>query len=53
MVYLITDKELFDLINQITGRIDDEVRGLKSGEGTAGELISDKQIYFIMNRSVT
>ena len=50
---LVTDKELYDRMNQMSGRIDEVVRGLNAGQGTAGQLLQNKELYDNMNRAVT
>jgi phospholipid/cholesterol/gamma-HCH transport system substrate-binding protein len=50
---LLTEKELYDRINALSGRIDKLVEGLQSGEGTAGQLLHDKQLYENMNAAAS
>jgi len=37
----------------LSGRIDKLVEGLQSGEGTAGQLLHDKQLYENMNAAAS
>ena len=47
-----TDRELYDRFNALAGRIDKVVSDLQSGEGTAGRLLQDKQLYENMSAAV-
>ena len=44
-----TDDALFNRLNAVTGRFDELVTRLNAGEGTAGQLLKDKQLYENMN----
>ena len=50
---LLNDKQLYDQINSLTGRMDKLIaaieQGVNSKEGTAGLLLKDKQLYDNMN----
>jgi phospholipid/cholesterol/gamma-HCH transport system substrate-binding protein len=39
-------------MNDLTGRLNDLVTKLNAGEGTAGQLLKDKQLYENMNGAV-
>jgi len=49
---LLTDQQLYDRLNNVTGRVDQLVTGLEAGRGTAGQLLRDQQLYENMNRAV-
>ncbi len=44
-----TDPALFNRLNSVTERLDQLVTNLNAGEGTAGQLLKDKQLYENMN----
>ena len=48
-----TDATLFNRLNSVTERFDQLVTKLNDGEGTAGQLLKDKQLYENMNGAVT
>ena len=50
---LLTDRQVYDHLNSLTGRVDDLIAGLNEGRGTAGHLLHDQQLYDNMNRAVT
>ena len=50
---LLTERELYDRLNSISGRVDSVVAGLGTNQGTAGRLLNDQQLYDNMNRAVT
>ena len=45
-----TDPALFNRLNSLTERLDTLVTQLNDGEGTAGQLLKDKQLYENMNK---
>ena len=45
-----TDPALFNRLNSVTERLDQLVTKLNDGEGTAGQLLKDKQLYENMNK---
>ena len=47
-----TDAALYNKINSVTTRLDDLVNRLNEGQGTAGLLLKDKQLYENMNKTV-
>ena len=47
-----TDASLFNRLNSVTERFDQLVTKLNAGEGTAGQLLKDKQLYENMNGAV-
>ena len=47
-----TNRELFDRFNSIADRLDRLVTGLNAGEGTAGQMLRDKQLYDNLNKVV-
>ncbi len=47
-----TDPELFNRLNSVTERLNSLVTKLDAGEGTAGQLLKDKQLYENMNGAV-
>jgi phospholipid/cholesterol/gamma-HCH transport system substrate-binding protein len=47
-----TDPELFNRLNAVTEHLDGLVSRLNDGEGTAGQLLKDKQLYENMNGAV-
>ena len=47
-----TDATLFNRLNSVTERFDQLVTKLNAGEGTAGQLLKDKQLYENMNGAV-
>src|SRR5437870_615566 len=49
---LMTDPALFNRLNDVTTRLDQVVTKLNDGEGTAGQLLKDKQLYENMNKTV-
>jgi phospholipid/cholesterol/gamma-HCH transport system substrate-binding protein len=44
-----TDQALYDRLNSVTDRLDKVVATLQQGNGTAGQLLQDKQLYENMN----
>ena len=44
-----TDEALYKRLDSVTGRLDALVGNLQKGEGTAGQLLHDKQLYENMN----
>ncbi len=48
-----TDPALFNRLNSVTERLDILVTRLNEGEGTAGQLLKDKQLYENMNKVTT
>jgi phospholipid/cholesterol/gamma-HCH transport system substrate-binding protein len=48
----LTERELYDRFNSMAGRIDKLVAGLEQAEGTAGQLLRNKQLYENMNNAV-
>jgi phospholipid/cholesterol/gamma-HCH transport system substrate-binding protein len=48
-----TNRELFDRFNSTADRLDKLVASLNSGEGTAGQLLHDKQMYENLNKTIT
>ena len=48
-----TDPALFNRLNSVTERLDQLVTRLNEGEGTAGQLLKDKQLYENMNKVTT
>ena len=46
-------RQLYDRLNSMASRVDEVMAGLESGEGTAGQLLQDRQLYENMNRTVT
>jgi phospholipid/cholesterol/gamma-HCH transport system substrate-binding protein len=46
---LATDQELYNRLNSVSDRLDKVVAALQQGEGTAGQLLHDKQLYENMN----
>jgi phospholipid/cholesterol/gamma-HCH transport system substrate-binding protein len=49
---LMTDTSLFNRLNSVTDRLDQLTKNLNAGEGTAGQLLKDKQLYENMNKAV-
>jgi len=49
---MITDPALFNRLTSVTERLDVLVTKLNDGEGTAGQLLKDKQLYENMNGAV-
>ena len=49
---MLNDPALFDRLNSVTQRLDSLVTKLNDGEGTAGQLLKDKQLYENMNGAV-
>ena len=47
-----TDTALYDRLSSVTQRLDQLVTNLNAGEGTAGQLLKDKQLYENMNGAV-
>jgi phospholipid/cholesterol/gamma-HCH transport system substrate-binding protein len=47
-----TDPALFNRLNSVTEQFDQLVTKLNAGEGTAGQLLKDKQLYENMNGAV-
>jgi phospholipid/cholesterol/gamma-HCH transport system substrate-binding protein len=47
-----TDASLFNRLNSMSDRLDQLVNRLNAGEGTAGQLLKDKQLYENMNAAV-
>jgi phospholipid/cholesterol/gamma-HCH transport system substrate-binding protein len=47
-----TDSALFNRLNSVTERFDVLVTKLNDGEGTAGRLLKDKQLYENINGAV-
>ncbi|HEY3158789.1 MAG TPA: hypothetical protein VGJ78_07495, partial [Vicinamibacterales bacterium] len=50
---LVTDAELYNRFNSVADRLDKLTASLNQGEGTAGQLLHDKQLYENMNGAVT
>ena len=50
---LVTDPALFNRLNSMSGRLDELMLRLNEGEGTAGQLLKDKQLYENMNKVTT
>jgi phospholipid/cholesterol/gamma-HCH transport system substrate-binding protein len=50
---LMTDQSVFNRLDAITGRFDELLTRLNAGEGTAGQLLKDKQLYENMNGTIT
>ena len=48
-----TDAELYNRLNSMADRLDKLTASLNQGEGTAGQLLHDKQLYENMNGAVT
>jgi phospholipid/cholesterol/gamma-HCH transport system substrate-binding protein len=48
-----TDPVLFNRLSSVTERLDLLVNRLNEGEGTAGQLLKDKQLYENMNKVTT
>jgi len=48
-----TDVELYNRLDSMADRLDKMAASLNSGEGTAGQLLHDKQLYENMNKAVT
>ena len=48
---LLTDRQLYDRLDQMTARVNEVVAGLNSGQGTAGQLLRDKQLYENMSHA--
>jgi phospholipid/cholesterol/gamma-HCH transport system substrate-binding protein len=48
----LTDQALYDRMNDLTGRLDAVVAMLEKGEGTAGRLLQDGQLYENMNTTI-
>ena len=48
-----TDAALFNRLNSVSDRFDRTGGRLNEGEGTAGQLLKDKQLYENMNGAVT
>ena len=46
---LLTEQELYDKFNSLTGRLDALTENLQKGEGSAGQLLHDKELYEHMN----
>ncbi len=44
---------MFKRLDSVTSRLDDLVNRVEQGEGTAGQLLKDKQLYENMNKTVT
>ena len=53
LLFLLTDKALYDRMNGITERIDKLIAAIQTGQGTAGQLVTDKQLYDNMNGAAT
>ena len=49
---LMTDDALFTRLNEVTERFDELLARLNEGEGTAGRLLQDEQLYENMNTAV-
>ena len=49
---LLTERELYDRLNSMSDRLDKVMSGLAEGQGTAGQLLSDRQLYENMNGAV-
>ena len=47
-----TDPALFNKLNAVTDQLDQLVTKLNAGEGTAGQLLKDRQLYENMNGAV-
>ncbi len=50
---LLTEKELYDRFNSLTGRIDALTESLQKGEGSAGQFLKDKELYDHMNAAAS
>ena len=48
-----TDPALFNRLNSVTERLDQLLTRLNEGEGTAGQLLKDQQLYENMNKVTT
>ena len=48
-----TEKELYDRFNSLAARIDKVVSDLQKAEGTAGQLLQNKQLYENMNATAS
>jgi phospholipid/cholesterol/gamma-HCH transport system substrate-binding protein len=44
--------ELYDRLNSMSQRLDQVMTGLQQGEGTAGQLLKDRQLYENINGTV-
>ena len=44
---------MYDRLNAITERIDKLIGAIQGGQGTAGQLVTDKQLYDNMNGAAT
>ncbi len=50
---LVTDPAVFNQLNSVTKRLDELVTRLNDGQGTAGQLLKDRQLYENMNKTVS
>jgi len=50
---LLNDDALYKRLDAMTGRLDTLVDRLSTGEGTAGQLLQDKQLYENMNQAAS
>ena len=51
--FLLTDDALYKRIDALTGRVDEVVRKLSEGQGTAAQLLNDRQLYESLNKTIT
>ena len=49
----LTERELYDKITALTTRLDAITNGLQQGEGSAGRLLKDKELYDHMNAAAS
>ena len=49
---MITDVALYNRLNELTGRIDHLLTRLNEGQGTAGQLLNNRELYENMNKTV-
>jgi phospholipid/cholesterol/gamma-HCH transport system substrate-binding protein len=49
---LVNDRALYDRLNSMSDRLDKVMAGLQQGEGTAGRLLRDRELYENMNSAV-
>ena len=52
-VRLLSDDALYGRLDQMTGRLDTLIDRLNSGQGTAGQLLQDKQLYENMTQAAS
>jgi phospholipid/cholesterol/gamma-HCH transport system substrate-binding protein len=50
---LLTDKELYERVNAMAGRLEQITTKLDQGQGTAGQLLQDRQLYENMNAAAS